>query len=631
MSKITRGLIIFIVIIGVVFLGAFVYLEFFSGEESIPDEEDDKVLIDEVSPYTNQGLHVEILRIRNRVLMDKMLVYGLSWREAPRFYYIVFVDGKEGNVKDCIGFNGVYEMWDSFGLESVNSFSVPEEAKKSQVRIVIMEERQKGVLGRLTEDVALEEIVLTYDYRTGRWQGDDSFRDSDGYGHYRGEKYEVWFNIYQSDFDHDGIPYWIEVNVLGTDPTIDDSKLDPDGDGIPTSWEWKWGYDPFTWDDHANLDPDIDGIENSEEYHLRKWFSNPFQPDIYLETDGMEKKGLFDVQHIFFEEAQQMLIERFAQYGITVYIDDGWPDGPKNGGGEMLPFTDYIDDRIGKQVLGFYTHHFADERKGVFRYVIIGNAYSGFISPSKYISFDTVHVGMNLKDQLFTRVAVTPRFIRVSQAKAVMHELGHSFGLIPITFPGNDIISRWQSDRYPSMSDEDYNGYLNEYYSLMNYQYIYNKPYFYSDETHTTLFDYSDGSNGPPYDQNDWEHVYLPSFQIDVCTYEEPETENFEDFTIVDDYPGVILEGWDYDEELTERHEEYLKDLAIVKTTDVKVQVFRKTGQEQKKTSVIKIFARPIVAPVHAVWSLIAEGEINNNGIIYIYSQEDIIQEKYPK
>ena len=48
--------------------------------------------------------------------------------------------------------------------------------------------------------------------------------DNDGYGHYLGEFYEVWFNVYQADFDHDGIPYWTEVNVLGTDPTVDEKR-----------------------------------------------------------------------------------------------------------------------------------------------------------------------------------------------------------------------------------------------------------------------------------------------------------------------------------------------------------------------------------------------------------------------
>ena len=72
----------------------------------------------------------------------------------------------------------------------------------------------------------------------------------------------MWFSIHQSDFDHDGIPYWTEVNILNTDPERDDSKLDPDEDGLPTSWEWKWGYNHTKYDDHLYLDPDRDGLQN---------------------------------------------------------------------------------------------------------------------------------------------------------------------------------------------------------------------------------------------------------------------------------------------------------------------------------------------------------------------------------
>ena len=117
-----------------------------------------------------------------------------------------------------------------------------------------------------------------------------------------GETFEIWFNIYQIDNDGDFIPYWTEVNVLGTDPTVDDSKLDPDGDGAPTDWEWKWGFDPFTWDDHNNLDPDLDGIDNLEEYQMAKWFADPFIQNIYYEVDYMGKGGFNDPPHYFFEE-----------------------------------------------------------------------------------------------------------------------------------------------------------------------------------------------------------------------------------------------------------------------------------------------------------------------------------------
>jgi len=41
-----------------------------------------------------------------------------------------------------------------------------------------------------------------------------------------------------------------------------------DNDSITSEWEWKYGYDPLTWDNHQKLDPDIDGVENIEEYML---------------------------------------------------------------------------------------------------------------------------------------------------------------------------------------------------------------------------------------------------------------------------------------------------------------------------------------------------------------------------
>jgi len=616
-----------LVLIGCLFFaGGFSYYIFFNGDDNGPSEENDEIEIDDqISPYTNQGLIIEILRIRNRELLDKMLVFGTSWKNPPIFYYIVQVDGKEGNVKGNVGETGVYEMWDTMGLESSISFYAEEEQKESYVTIKIMEGISSGLMGLRTEDSVQQEIKVTYDYRTGRWTGDDYFMDKDGYGHYLGEKYEVWFNIYQSDFDHDGIPYWIEENILKTDPAIDDRTRDPDEDGIPSSWEYKWGYDPFMWDDHANLDPDIDGIENIEEYQMRKWFANPYQPDIFMETDGMQKKGILDFQHVFFEESQQMIIERFAQHGINVYIDDGWPDGPKNGGGEMVSFQKNIDDMIGKQMLSFYLHHFADERKGIFRYVLIGNQYSGFATPSEYTSFDAVHIGTGLKPTLIDRVGMIKlwfgpqRWLRLFVAQVVLHETGHTLGLIPITFPGNDILGPVGA-RYPNMDPYDYKKYLDEYQGIMNYKYIYNLQYF----------DYSDGSNGLPYDMNDWRHIYLPSFQIDVLMYEEPPDETFEDFEVIDDYPGVVLDGWEHNENLTKKYQLEYKKLAMVKNTDVDIQIFQWQNSSTHDKWDIKVFARPTVAPVHAVWSLVSEGKLNSDGTIHLYSQQDLIDEKYP-
>ena len=281
-----------IIVVFLILVGIFAYFEYFEQEEVIEETEPLKEIDDRISPYTNQGITIEILRMRHRGLTDLLLKFGTKWKNEPTFYWITDVDGKLCDTSQIeasagMGGSGTFTDWDTITKESRVNYYTKEEQVKSEIKIILVEQVKSGFLGRKTRDIEREEIRLSYDYRTGRWTGDDSFKDYDGVGHYLGETFELWFNIYQSDYDHDGIPYWTEVNVLGTNPTIDDSALDPDNDGIPSSWEWKWDYDPLVWDDHRNLDPDIDGIENIEEYQMRKWFSNPYQPDVYVETDGM--------------------------------------------------------------------------------------------------------------------------------------------------------------------------------------------------------------------------------------------------------------------------------------------------------------------------------------------------------
>ena len=610
-----------LVVICLIASSVFVYFEFFAEEKEIPEKEPIEFKLDDrISPNINQGLIIEVNRIRNRDLMDFMYQFSKSWKYPPSYFYTINVDGGVGSAEGRIGEDGLFNVWDTFGRESSMSFYIESEQETSEVTISIVEKVTTGIIFKKTADVVKETIHVVYDYRTARWTGDDEFGDTDGLGHFLGDTYEVWFNIYQGDYDHDYIPYWTEVNVLGTDPTIDDSELDPDEDGIDSSWEWRWGYDPFTWDDHKNLDPDIDGIENIEEYQMAKWFADPFQPDIYIETDGMEKRWFFDVPHEFPIESQQMIIERFALHGINVYIDDGWPDGPINGGGEMFAPHANMDDVSPKQLLRFYRHNFADERKGIFRYTVIGiqsDASSGFICPTEYNHMDCILLGTSWKNTLLTRTAFTPRAFRFVVACAALHELGHSLGLVPTTFPGNDIQPRSWGDRYPNMPDEDYEGYLDEYESVMNYVYIYNKK----------LFDYSDGSNDPHYDQNDWDHIYIPTFQTDSVSWEEPiDDGTFEVFEVVNNYPGVVLEDWELDEELTEEYGEKLVHLAIVKNADVKIQIFVKKDSDGGERD-LKIFAMPQVSPVHTVWSLVAEGELDSDNKVQLYSLEEQIEE----
>ena len=609
-----------IVVVAILILaGTLTYLEFYKTTEQKVTEETPKIIDNRINPLSIQGITVEFLRIRHRGILDSMLKTGFGWKKEPTFYWTCDVDGKVCDSSVSQGSagstgSGTSTTWDTIMQEGRVNYYADQEKASSDITITIVERVKTGLLGRKTKDIEREKISLTYDYRTGRWTGDDYFGDDDGLGHYLGKYFELWFNVYQSDYDHDEIPYWVEVNVLHTDPMVDDSKLDPDGDGIPTAWEWKWGYDPFTWDDHKTLDPDIDGLTNIQEYQMAKWFADPYQPDIYIETDGMKKGRRFlDYNHILYKDSQQMLIERFAQHGINFYIDDGWIDGPKNGGGELLPFIKVIDSIAGNQLLGFYTHNFADERKGIFRYIIVANE-AGFNIPAEFNRYDLMIIDSSPKKMVLVRKTYSPRQLHVNVAKLALHELGHSLGLLSGEFIGID-ASGPVENKYPSMTQEEYNKYISSYHSVMNYGVLWKDKKF---------FDYSDGSNGAPYDQNDWDHFYLPTFKIEATSIEETVDNTFEDIEEVRKNPTPSLEGWTYDETLTNQYVNKLTTLAKAKNAKSDIMIY-KAEEVSDSGRNIRIYAKPNVHPAYALWSLIAEGNLDTDEKIQFYSEEKII------
>jgi len=73
-------------------------------------------------------------------------------------------------------------------------------------------------------------LEVSYNLRYGTWTGEDHIGDSNSYGHSSGEEdgstdtdeddCEIWFNIQQNDYDGDGLTWWEEVNVYGTDPGV---------------------------------------------------------------------------------------------------------------------------------------------------------------------------------------------------------------------------------------------------------------------------------------------------------------------------------------------------------------------------------------------------------------------------
>lgn len=448
-----------------------------------------EIIDDRISPLTTQAVSLEILRIRKKGIDEQMRKIGPGWRNQPSYYY-------EAILHDGVWTSHEINDWDTgyVGLEAFRK--VPNDLETCTIEFTLYENQKK-----LLRTVAVEKdtFSLEYCFRTGRWIGDGRLEGGlVGTGYLNGDFFEVWFDVHQSDYDGDGIPYWVEVNILGTDPSVDDTYQDSDNDGIPTAWEWKWGFNPLMWDDHAAIDLSNDGLSNVDKYNLRKWGANPYRRDIYVEVDFMKgRSGLLSRDHVFHEESKQMVMDKFAEQDITLHVDDGI----MGGGGEYLDFhAEYISQEGG---IGsyYYKYHFADDRKGVFRYGVVVHS-AGWAHPQDYqLRYDVISVPDNFKfyRNVFHPIpALTPRLQRLAMACAFMHELGHTLGLRGLTNPGIDNttqIGRGMEDvpflqRYKMQQEA--RKYWENYESVMNY-----------DKFGRYVLGYSDGTNGVN-DVDDW-------------------------------------------------------------------------------------------------------------------------------
>ena len=612
-QRVTVGIALIVVVL-LVASGVFVYYNYYKKETK--EETPVTVIDNRISPLENQGLVLEVLRIRHRGYDKELMSKGSAWKSKPSFYFIAEIDGLAFKSKDVGQLKWMHEIlfntWDTMFMENKIVKDADEEQTTSTVKLTIVERVQvkSGLFKKTTQDIEKDSISLLYDYRTGRWYGDDNFKDYDGYGYYLGNTFDIWFNIYQMDYDQDYIPYWIEVNVLHTDPTVNDANLDPDDDGIPTAWEWRWGYDPFKWDDHEHLDPDVDGIENIEEYQIAKWLSDPFIQDIYIEVDYMERGGLFDPPHIIFESTQQAITEVYARHNIQIFFDEGWPDTPKNGGGDILPHSVAFSKDSGG-LLQLYKHYFPDERKGIFRY-LIGSHGGNFVQSAVFNVYDVICVGYVITPkQRITQwfashgdIGIWERCQELMVTQTTLHEIGHSVGFLPWRFEGVD-YKNFKTGKAA----------WGNYRSVMNYLNAYDP----------TLLDYSDGSNGPSYDQNDWVHLFLPQFEYSDALVDEPflGPPFFDKIVWGETEFGVT--GYTYDENLSNQFEKTMRGVSPISPTPVNWSVFRLVDKDKYPNySEIKIFVQPKDVQ-YIAWSLYAEGNLDSNGKIQIYSQQDII------
>jgi len=240
---------------------------------------------EDFDPLVDIEVTVEIQKIRAFDKYDNQ-VHRLEYVDLtsdPDFYVKVFINNEEFTSDTWQDTKYIYDT--PFSA----TFNVPDEEEFVNIKIQLWDWNSDADklcdIGNENDDVE-----LTYSIKTGHWTGDDQLEDPSGYGRLNGcddgsmyrhdRDCELWFNIFQNDYDNDNIPYWFEVNEYGTDPEVDNTGDDDDFDDVPIEWEWKWGYDPFTSDNHANIDPEGDSIDNVEEYLTSQWGSDPFRKDV---------------------------------------------------------------------------------------------------------------------------------------------------------------------------------------------------------------------------------------------------------------------------------------------------------------------------------------------------------------
>jgi hypothetical protein len=446
----------------------------------------------------------------------------------PDFYLKVTINGVEF----------ISDVWENMMyVENPNwsaSLEVPKDVEFVNVTIALWDDNI--IVDRLC-DISPDEgstlsgagvAHLTYSIAAGIWWGDDHLGDSSGYGRLSGcddgtiyeqdRDCELWFDITQTDYDGDGLPYWLETTMYNTSPLVDNRGQDADNDRVPIEWEhtfgltyYDWGYDqgyyliyyPFSWENHSSIDSDEDGLNDIEEYKTWQWGSDPFRQDLFVEIDQMDTGPNNETSSVPVESFD-MIRDSYAKHNVVWHVDDG----RLGGGGDRIPFKETVNQ---SDLSNWYWDYFMHQdeynwRRGVFHWGIIsynwswakGFCFSSRINESSAIDcfflsakyHDSRVKNIPLIDSLVRKTFDSEKQRALIYAGAIMHELGHSLSIWNRGVDNRRSVWPWQLGYWR----------FSTYKSVMNYRYIY-----------TGLVDYSDGSHGK-LDFNDWEQMDLTYF-----------------------------------------------------------------------------------------------------------------------
>jgi hypothetical protein len=481
---------------------------------------------DDIDPLINLFITVEIKQIRSLEKTDLGIfpIDKIDLFSDPDFYVKVIINDEEFTSPVWENMKYVYNPQWSAALD------VPDDKEFVNITIQLWDSNPQG--DRLCDlsdnyqnfDDAYD-IDLIYNLKTGHWSGDDWLNpfwggiDPSGYGRLNGcddnsyyqnnRDCEMWFDIYQNDFDGDGIPYWTEVNAFNTDPTVDNTGDDADKDGVPIEWEYKWGYfrnidwenfswihdwkyDPFVWEDHENMDDDKDGLNNIEEYLTSQWGSNPSCKDLFVELDQMEAGPNGEAASMLPDGSKELLRTAYDKHNVVYHLDDGsW----ENSGSDAIPFDEettmsWMDQN--SELAQIYNDYFLhgnenNWRKGVFHYGVLIHKCNS--AAGAMFGADRFYITSNGHEKKSGNLLLNRDVV---YASAYMHECGHT---LDINNPGVDdrnSMYPWQLNYWK----------WRPYKSVMNYGYMY------------LMVDYSDGSRGLN-DFDDWHDIDLTFFDTD--------------------------------------------------------------------------------------------------------------------
>jgi hypothetical protein len=156
----------------------------------------------DIDPLIDLNLTIDILAIRALECFDK--------NSDADFYLKIWINDELFISPIWHDLNYLYDIY------SINT-DVSDQDEIVSIQIQLFEfDQYKDKLCDINEQKNQNDVELLYNLKTGRWTGSDYINDKSGYARLSGSSdgsiytneydCEIWFDIYQNDFDNDTLP-----------------------------------------------------------------------------------------------------------------------------------------------------------------------------------------------------------------------------------------------------------------------------------------------------------------------------------------------------------------------------------------------------------------------------------------